>query len=109
VETGTSPDGAVVSFLFAEGVQPRFYEITASSYVLDVDLAGSPLPMLTAADLAQTATDQQEPEAQPAAAQADTTALRAAAPTTVTPFINTVGDTVRVVFPFEQETPAAIF
>ncbi len=109
VETGTSPDGAVVSFLFAEGVQPRFYEITPSSYVLDVDLAGSPLPMLTAADLAQTVTDQQEKEAQPAAAQADTTALRAAAPTTVTPFINTVGDTVRVVFPFEQETPAAIF
>ncbi len=109
VESGASADGGVVSFLFAEGVQPRFYEISPSSYVLDVDLAGVSLPALTPADLAETVSATHEVTAETASSQPDTTALRAAAPTTITPFVNVVGNTVRVVFPFEQDTPAAVF
>lgn len=109
VESEVSPDGSILSLVFAEGVTPRFYEVSPSSYVLDVDLAGYQLPELTAADLAQTAAETNAPAEAHTPAQPDTTALRAAAPASIEPFVNVVGNTVRVVFPFEQDTPAAIF
>jgi hypothetical protein len=106
-EAGSSADGAAASFIFAEGVEPRFYAISPSQYVLDIDIAGTELPELTRGELSAEA-DQLAAEAE-APAGPDVVALQAAASETVTPFVNVLGNTVRVVFPFEQDTPAAVF
>jgi hypothetical protein len=110
VQAGSSADGAAASFVFAEGVTPRFYAVSPTQYVLDIDIAGQHLPELTQAELTAEA-DQltAEAEAEAQAAAPDVEALQAAASETVTPFINVLGNTVRVVFPFEQDTPAAVF
>jgi len=105
VQAGTSPDGAVATFLFAEGVEPRFYEISPSQYVLDIDIAGQGLPALTLADLAATAEQEAPAEAEPPRIAA----LQPEAAETITPFVNVLGSTVRLVFPFEQDIPAAVF
>lgn len=107
VQTGSSPDGAVATFMFAEGVEPRFYEVTPSQYVLDVDIAGTGLPELLPSELEATAAaeaEHAEPHAEP-----EVTKLRAAAAETITPFVSVLGSTVRLVFPFDQDTPAAVF
>src|SRR5690606_8268077 len=43
------------------------------------------------------------------AAKPNIAALQTAASETITPFVNVLGNTVRVVFPFDQDTPAAVF
>ena len=109
-EAGSSADGVAASFIFAEGVEPRFYAISPSQYVLDIDIAGQALPQLTPGQLTAEASHlAAEAEAQALAAEPQVAALKVAAAETVRPFINILGNTVRVVFPFEQDTPAAVF
>ncbi|UYO00666.1 MAG: hypothetical protein KIT02_05485 [Devosia sp.] len=108
VETGTSPDGAVASFLFADNVTPRFYEVTPNAYILDIDLAGAGLPELLPADLEAEA-DALVADAEPETAAPEVSILAAGAAETITPFVNVIGNTVRVIFPFEQDTPSAVF
>lgn len=110
VESSVSPDGALVSLVVAEGVTPRFYENSPRQFILDVDIAGVALPSFTAASLAgaEPATEQAETTAEPQQAQVDKLFPESAA-RTITPFVSVLGSTVRVVFPFEQDTPAAVF
>ncbi|WP_140048914.1 hypothetical protein [Devosia lucknowensis] len=110
-QSGASADGAAATFIFAEGVTPRFYATSPSQYVLDIDLAGLDLPTLTPAALSAEA---EQHAAEAAAAHGATeapriAALQATAAESVTPFVNVLGNTVRLVFPFEQDTPAAVF
>lgn len=109
VQAGSSADGAVASFIFSEGVEPRFYQVSPSQYVLDVDIAGAGLPELTPADLAAALGEEAEEIVEPAPQQPRIAALQAATAETVTPFVSVLGNTVRVVFPFAQDTPAAVF
>ncbi|MCP8887113.1 tetratricopeptide repeat protein [Devosia ureilytica] len=110
-QSGSSADGAAASFIFAEGVTPRFFAISPSQYVLDIDIAGQELPALSRADLETEA----EELAAAARAEADAAeapqiaALQAVASETVRPFVSVLGNTVRLVFPFDQDTPAAVF
>ena len=112
VESSVTPDGAVVSLALAKGVTPRFYENSPSQYILDIDIAGVGLPSLTAASLTEEAEAKAETAAEapagPETAQVDKLFPESAAPT-VRPFVSVLGSTVRVVFPFEQDTPAAVF
>lgn len=112
VESSVSPDGALVTLTLAEGVTPRFYENSPRQFILDVDIAGAGLPTFTAASLADGVAQEAEVEAEPAggpdSAQVDKLFPQNAA-RTVTPFVSVLGSTVRVVFPFEQDTPAAVF
>ncbi|MDB5536501.1 MAG: hypothetical protein JWQ65_1376 [Devosia sp.] len=112
VNSANTPDGATVTMAFAKGVTPRFYETSPRQYVIDVDLAGAKLPELTAPDLAKDAAAA-DAAAQGASAHPDApnpiNALYPQAAHTVTPFVSVLGSTVRVVFPFEQDTPAAVF
>ena len=107
VQAGSSPDGAVATFVFAEGVEPRFYEVSPRQYVLDIDIAGQGLPELTRADLV--AANEEQEAALAEAEQPRIAALQPAAAEAITPFVNVLGSTVRLVFPFEQDTPAAVF
>lgn len=111
-ESLVSPDGALVSLTLAEGIKPRFYENNPRQFILDVDIAGAGLPALTPAELAEQA-HEQAPEEHAVAEgavhpQVDKLFPESAAQT-VTPFVSVLGSTVRVVFPFEQDTPAAVF
>jgi hypothetical protein len=112
VESSVTPDGAVVSMTFAKGVTPRFYENSPRQYILDIDIAGVSLPSFTATSLADGVAQQAEAEAAsaggPDVAQVDKLLPESAA-RTITPFVSVLGSTVRVVFPFEQDTPAAVF
>ena len=108
VQAGTSPDGAVATFIFADGIEPRFYEISPSQYVLDIDIAGQGLPVLTREDM-EASNAEAQAGAEPTAEAPRIAALQPAAAENVTPFVNVLGSTVRLVFPFEQDTPAAVF
>jgi hypothetical protein len=113
VQAGHSADGAAASFVFADGVEPRFYALSPSQYVLDVDIAVQGLPELTTAALVdeagKLAAEQEAVAEAEAAASPRIAALQTAAAQTITPFVNVLGNTVRVVFPFDQDTPAAVF
>ncbi|MFD1251563.1 hypothetical protein DEVEQU_03614 [Devosia equisanguinis] len=107
VENVVTADGSDIYLEFARAVEPRFYEVTPSQYVLDIDIKGQGLPELKVEDLAAAAA--QVKAETPEAPKPQTSALQANAAETIVPFINVLGNTVRVVFPFEQDTPAAVF
>lgn len=103
-------DGSGVNLRFAKGVTPRFYSTGPNQYVLDIDIEGQGLPEISAEALAaeqpqQTAETGAEPEQSTSSGQD----LSVIPPSQITPFVTNIGSTVRVVFPFTQETPAAIF
>lgn len=110
IESAVTPDGANVTLQLAEGVTPRFYENSSRQFVLDIDIAGQGLPSFEAASLAEAA---KVPASQGPAGEVGgaprTSALASDVSATITPFVNVVGSTLRVVFPFEQDTPAAVF
>ncbi|WP_316355093.1 hypothetical protein [Devosia sp.] len=110
VESTVSPDGSLVTMTLAEGITPRFYQNSPRQFILDVDIAGVGLPSFTAASLAGDVATEPEAEAAggPADAQVDKLFPENAA-SAITPFVSVLGSTVRVVFPFEQDTPAAVF
>lgn len=110
VESVVTEDGAQIDLVLAENVTPRFYENSPRQYVLDIDIAGIGLPSLTAESLVEEVAEEEAASAAggPEAAQVDK--LFPEVPgKTITPFVSVLGSTVRVVFPFEQDTPAAVF
>jgi hypothetical protein len=118
VSNEVKADGSHVVFRVAEGTVPRFYATGSRQFVVDIDLdreAG--LAAAIAADDAELQRAEQVraallaaekmpsdevPDETPASDETD--AARA-----VTPVISEIGSTVRVAFPFEQETAAAVF
>ena len=110
ISSSSSPDGSAVTLELAEGITPRFYELAPGRYVLDVDIAGAAPPAFEVSELIETA-EASTAAQQPAAEHAiPVNALYPAThQQTVQPFVSVLGSTVRVVFPFEQDTPAAVF
>ncbi|HEV7345152.1 MAG TPA: hypothetical protein VGN60_05915 [Devosia sp.] len=110
VENSVNPDGSLVTLTLAEGVTPRFYENSPRQFILDIDLEGVSLPSFTAASLADGVAGEEEadPAGGPEAAQVEKLFPENPA-RSITPFVSVLGSTVRVVFPFEQDTPAAVF
>lgn len=105
-----SLDGSAVDLKFGRGVVPRFYSTGPNQYVLDIDIAGEGLPEFSAAALATEApAGGVAAESHSNGVAASGTDLAASDPEKITPFVTTLGSTVRVVFPFVQETPSAIF
>lgn len=110
VKNAVTLDGSAVDMRFGKGVVPRFYSTGDSQYVLDIDIEGKGLPEFSAAALAS-----EMPSHEGGASAGDGHSsgsganLAAAEAEKVMPFVTTLGSTVRVVFPFTQETPSAIF
>ncbi|WDR05427.1 hypothetical protein PSQ90_14240 [Devosia rhodophyticola] len=118
VKNNVTEDGSDVMLKFAAGVEPRFYEESPRSYTIDVDLPHAGLPPITA----QALVDKSAP-ADDAEALADISGAGGqerlksdlgvlypdTAPATIQPYVSMVGTTLRVVFPFEQDTAAAVF
>ncbi|UJW86614.1 tetratricopeptide repeat protein [Devosia sp. SL43] len=111
VESAVNPDGSVITLQLAEGIKPRFYENSPRQYIMDIDIAGIGLPTFDTASLADgVAAEAEHGEVHETPADPLVGMLYPeSASKTVTPFISVLGSTVRVVFPFEQDTPAAVF
>lgn len=113
VESTVTPDGAMVSLKMAEGIVPRFYETTPRQFVLDIDIAGIGLPSFTPEALVDQLDEAKAEQAAVKAASLASANVEALSADnvgrTISPFVSVLGSTVRVVFPFEQDTPAAVF
>jgi hypothetical protein len=112
--------GSRVAFTVAEGVTPRFYQLTPRQFVVDIDLSAKEgLEAALAAEEAQKLARAQaesaaEEEQRRKAARLgmqfgpqDDVAHEAGGP--VVPQVTNMGGTIRVTFPFEHDTAAAVF
>ncbi len=113
VEDEVDATGSRVTLKTAEGVTPRFYALSNRQYVIDFDLLN---PQPTEVDLSALLPDgaatpgemaTPEPEAADTGVTLDVPKQQAAVH--ITPYVNKIGSTLRVVFPFEEETAAAVF
>lgn len=111
-----------IDFTVAEGTVPRFYESTPQQFLLDIDIA--PAEGLKAALAAEERAKQarlaldiaaKEQEARRAArlgleeSADESTDLYPTSRATVVPSVTNVAGTVRIAFPFDSDTPAAVF
>jgi hypothetical protein len=114
--------GTQIDFVVAEGTVPRFYELSPTQFVMDVDT--SPEDGLAAAlaleeeakqarlNLEIAAKEQEERLAARLGLEhtGDNSAdIYPVSRATVVPTVTTVGGTVRIAFPFDADTPAAVF
>lgn len=127
VENRVGAAGSRVSFKVADGVVPRFYATSKRQYIIDIDIGreegiAAAIAASEAArqqvsateDVAEsavgpeaTAAADEQPAATPGAGEEG--GSPPGARTALTPVVSTVGPTVRVSFPFDQDTAAAVF
>ncbi len=108
--------GSSLDFRMADGVEPRFYPIDSMHFALDIDIAGEGSETVDLARLLPEAEERpKEPEVnkvykrdEPArVAKAEVKPAERLAK--ITPFVENVGNSVRIVFPFQEDTAAAVF
>lgn len=116
VINSVSADGSRVTFRVAQGITPRFYTSSPRQYVIDIDISREDglAAAIAASEQAKAAAKAEADAERQAAADAHAAAAAEKAgpahqQTALTPVISTVGATVRVAFPFEQDTAAAVF
>ncbi|WP_417309559.1 tetratricopeptide repeat protein [Devosia sp.] len=112
-----TPDGSSVELKLAEGVTPRFYQNTAKQFIIDIDippedgLAAALEREAVEAEALLAAEQQISADAPDGAVAFDPatgdTAMREDAP--LVPQVSEVGNTVRIAFPFEADTAAAVY
>ncbi len=104
-------DGSTLTLELAEGVEARFFALSARAYILDIDFADVPGRTVALTELvdAPIAEPVEQAAAEEAAPESPGMAPSKSRQTEITPFVNVIGSTVRVVFPFDQDTPAAVF
>ncbi len=120
VENVVDPTGSHVLFHTAGGVVPRFYTLSPRQMVVDIDIAEAEGMPAKPSDADAAAVTAAEKAGTDAAAKAGTmpaasdpaNPMASAEPdaqTELTPVISNVGSTVRVAFPFDHDTGAAVF
>lgn len=117
VSTRKMAGSNVVEFELSEGVVSRFFKNNDRQYVLDIDLIEpdtatiSPEELLTAVEVERLARDMEL--ATLTLEQVELSDGPMSVPVTdqveLTPQISKIGSTIRIAFPFAQETPAAVF
>lgn len=112
VENSVSLDGSRVTMSLAAGVVPRFYQTSPTQFIIDVDLSPEEIAALpdriigaeTPAPVVAATAIQAVPGAPlPAEPVSDTVQ------TSIAPVVSTIGDTLRIAFPFDRDTAAAAF
>lgn len=120
IERATSdvtPDGNILRLQVADDVEPRFYKLSERQYIVDLDRLEPNLETVTAEDLLEVAEAEAEARRLVEMAENPETAALSDGPDTVpttdqtelTPRVSRVGSSIRIAFPFEVETPAAVF
>ena len=108
VENAVHGGETEITFEVAEDVEIRFYEESSSQFILDIGIPGSAEETFDisaiAAQLEQAPVGAGQESGSAGAEQSG-----AESSNVVQPHVSTVGATVRVVFPFTEETPAAVF
>ena len=106
-------DGSSLALTFIDGVVPRFYENSKTQFVIDVDLLNAPSTSVDIASLlpegqkpSESPLPDEETDAPPDMSAGDQPLVQQV---DVTPIISSVGNTVRMAFPFENRTAAAVF
>ena len=108
VENRVTPEGSTLTLTLSPATVARFYQESPTEIVLDLDFTDAPGRATALTELVDA------PPAPIVQAAAEISEARGTAPTEshqteITPFVNLIGDTVRLVFPFDQDTPAAVF
>src|SRR6185437_3186450 len=121
IDNAVSANGSRVAFRTNGKVTPRFYAVSPRDFVVDIDTASLVPPDPEAVATAQ-ALDAAKVAASganawwapilnaaisPWAQAASTTPTAPQGP--ITPEVTTAGSTIRVAFPFDRDTPAAVF
>ncbi len=116
-----SPAGSRVSMALADGVVPRFYELSPRNFVIDIDVAAEDgLKLALAAEEAtRKAKQAADAEAAAKATPSDdhptdgehggSAETATAAGESIVPQVTTAGNTVRISFPFAKDTASAVF
>ncbi len=117
-----SPAGSSVDLSLVEGVIPRFYQEGARTFTLDIDLSAAEAEQVRVtaeaaaqkaeaeAALAQAEAAQQQAGSAEAAGDAAQAAEADYVPgEAITPVVEEASGTIRVKFPFERDTPSAVF
>ncbi|HEY8596374.1 MAG TPA: hypothetical protein VIL84_14130 [Devosiaceae bacterium] len=105
--------GSHVNLMLKDGIEPRFYAESPRRFVLDIDLPEQDAGSVDLASLMKSVTvPSKEMAGQPAPVGDSAAEAAKRAPseqTAITPKIESVGKTIRITFPFEVDTPAAVF
>lgn len=123
VTNTVTPAGSAVVFTLGAGVTPRFYGTDGRAFTFDVDLTQAEVDTtrMTAEAAARKAEDDARAAQLAAAKDAASNVDVATAPDStaentdylrgqaITPSIEEVSGTVRVKFPFDRDTPSAVF
>lgn len=111
-ENDVGPEGSHVRLKLADGVVPRFYTESDTRFTIDIDTA-APAAIISSPNAAAAARIERQIANGGAAAPADQgegegegTIRHQAA---IQPTVQQNGSTVRINFPFDNETPAAVF
>ena len=122
VSNTVSPAGSTIAMTLREGITPRFYGDDPRRFTLDIDLSSEEAERIRTT--AEAAAKQAEAEAEAARAEAARHRAELAAaglseepppetadapPRAITPLVEDIAGTVRVKFPFERDTPSAVF
>lgn len=110
-----APSGTTISLNLAKGVVPRFYQIDAREFVVDIDIPAEQgiKAAITAEAAAELARKQRDAEV---AGSNHPDGMLPEGPDgqrvpggDVQPTVATIGNTVRLTFPFDADTPSAVF
>ncbi len=112
INNEVSIDGSVIKFEVAKGVIPRFFVNSAKQYIIDIDLLE---PEATQVDIASLLPDAEQVITNPQAnviTQNDGSVkvdIVESKGKIIEPTIEKTGSTIKLTFPFERETAAAVF
>jgi len=116
-QTSVKDGSNLVQIKLAKEVVARFYQNSKRQFVLDIDLLNPDTNAITPEKLLAMAESERSARVAAAEASGQIGAEEMAGPDIVpltdqvelTPKVTQVGSTIRINFPFEQETPAAVF
>ncbi len=100
-------DGTSVVINVAPGVQPRFYALSETEFILDIDIAGEDAGPINSAAIE--ALENLVPRPAQPTPQVEPVVTAAPVQAEITPSVALVGDTVRVIFPFDRDIASAAF
>ncbi len=120
VANTVTPGGTSIEMTLIEGVTPRFYTDDPRHFTMDIDLTSEEASKIRST--AEAAAKQAEEAAEAARLEAARVAELAAEASgnnpadedyqpgqAITPVVDVAGGTVRVKFPFQRDTPSAVF
>ncbi|SDG93593.1 hypothetical protein SAMN04487974_11323 [Pelagibacterium luteolum] len=106
VENEVDGGGSTINLTLAEDVDLRFYENTASQFILDIN---NPAAETGGVDIQALIADAEANGVIEPLADEDEAAVAVDVPDVIVPRVSSVGQTVRVVFPFHTATASAVF